>query len=141
MNYILILFRLYIMNDISGIIRAFIRNPRDALVFGLTTKGANAHYIKNITKMRKFMSKFVSKGNYVQHILKMNNSRGNKLAKQDVINTAITHYKQLTFCQYCWLDTVECYCNEDWFDYMRPSECFENDAFFTYVDQYFARIQ
>ena len=123
------------MNDIFEVVQSHITNVKIALSFALVNKSSYSKYIKNITKMRKFMSKFVSKGNYVNHIIKMNNTRGNKLSKQDAINSAIIHFKQLTFCQQCWLDNTECYCCEEWFNYLKPETSYICYAKFANVAQ------
>lgn len=49
------------MNDILGLVHSHITLVRNVLSFGLVNKDSLKWYMKNITKLRKFMSKFVQK--------------------------------------------------------------------------------
>lgn len=127
------------MNDILGLVHSHITLTRNALSFGLISKDSLKWYMKNITKLRKFMSKYVQKGAYVNHILYMNEHKGAKLCDENALRQAITHYKSLNYCQYCWLAEDMCYCDE--IDYHNPHLYFDYDITFINVQQYFAGIQ
>lgn len=127
------------MNDILGLVHSHITLAQNAMSFGLVNKDSLKWYMKNITKLRKFMSKFVQKGAYVNHILYMNEHKGAKLCREGEFRCAIEHYKLLDYCQYCWLADDMCYCDE--IDYHNPHLYVDYDINFINVQYYFARIQ
>lgn len=128
------------MDDVLSIIFFYTTDIRTAASLALVRKGLLSRFLIHLSKLRKFMSKFVAKGEYAKHILKMERTRGNKLSKPDAINSAIVLYKSYSFCKFCWLDIGECYCCEEWFNYLSPHTCYQVDPYCDNVNRYFARL-